>query len=460
MSQLQSLDDALKEVRQKSLAGEPVAGLLWMALVMARDFGDVGEIKGQPLLDLARELSAADTSGRRHHPFSEPEINVLLSGFPSLMQAPVTGPFGGAVGLRLELLGVDSCTFGCRGIGGGSLKIDTIDVQGWTPMGLALRARHLDGELDQRDPDWAYTRIREFQSLLPMKWVREELLVHPLRLDPAPASAGGTEQPRRGLHAPFGTWAPAYTDGSGQTHEAFDFLAERMAADGVAWLTTLAIEVAGPDAGAALAGRHAARLHDLAVDDYRPLRSRQNFDGKGLDLPIGTDSLVHRSIGRMIGAGAHLTAAQWGGGRTFGAQPGAANDIGLVSCLFSDQPGLWNDDKRLAGLRRLYDMGHDVVVAHVNEDHRSRSFSMLPLYACLGADQSGCVVQLLDWGADEKASVHNLNEGGTTLALAQSIEADFPDRTGPSVLRAALARRQALMVLNDCVDGRDQGPRP
>ena len=139
---------------------------------------------------------------------------------------------------------------------------------------------------------------------------------------------------------------------------------------------------------------------------------------------------------------------------------GGVDDIGLVSCLFSDQPELWNDANRLTALRWLHDLGHDVVVVHVNEDHRSRSFSMLSLYAALGADHPGCVAQLIDWGADEMACVHSTENACSTLALSQSIEADFSERTGPRVLRAALARRQALKVLDEMgpEDARVSGP--
>lgn len=450
-----SFPDALEKVREESLATSPVRGLFWMSMVVPKDLGSSGEIRTTRLREIVQELTDADTAGERHKPLSRADIKTLVAGLPEIMRVPGSNVAGGGpLDIYLETDVLQEKNFRNLGIGGGALKIDAIEVEAWTPLGLALNARHLDGNVDQPDPDWAYDRTREFMSILPMKWIYDELTQHgfDFKARQAPQSE---EVARQSLHEPLGTWVPAYRDTQGRTHDAMDFLVERVASWGLERLTKIAVHLHAED-GAAMAGVQAARLHDIATDTYVPLRAKQMFDGN--TLPIGETSAVHTAIGFMISEGATITKSQWGDDRRFGHTDASLETGALVSTVLAPYKAgsnlslpKWDDEWRLSALQRLRSLGHDTVVAGKDAEPNERTYSNLPLYMAVVRDEPGCVAQLIEWGASEHANIHSIenDEGGTILEIAAKAEAEIPQLQSVIVLRAAIARRSAMDALND-----------
>jgi hypothetical protein len=235
----------------------------------------------------------------------------------------------------------------------------------------------------------------------------------------------------------------------------FDFMAERVTSVGLERMTRIVCTMPGlKAAGARMAAIQAARLHDLALDDYAALhRSQREAEP---DPPLIPGSTVHKAVALMAVAGAELTVAAWGPGRTFGHDMADHDRYSLANTLFGIG-GRFVDDSRLQALRRLHELGHEVVVAHVDDDHGDRIFHGLPLNSAIRLGEIQCMLQLLEWGADERARVDDEEDYGVVLDLAQEDERHRPGSETMTVLRSAIARRQGYRALADAVMP-DPGP--
>lgn len=451
-----TFDQALDDVRRLSLRSQPVRGLLWLAMMATDELGLAGEINSPRMMDLARELAQADTAGLRFRTWPAHDIDAFVADFPRKVVFPDIRTSRGAAMISMKPAVQEHPWFDCNGIAGGrlngiedeSLTVTIADAREWSVMGLALRHRYLDGEVDRLDPEWAYTRVRGFQPLLPMPWMQEQLHIHGFDAR-APILQDSGEIGRLGFHEPLAMWAPAWRDAAGRVHDVFDFLAERVALDGLERLTRLATRTAGLEAaGARLAALQAARVHDIALHEYRPLHAAQHHGGENGSYPIEPQSVVHRSVALMAVAGADVTMTAWGRDRRFGHDIDDIDRYSLANALYAID-NRFVDESRLAALQRLRDLGHDVVVAHVDDHHADRSFHGLPLNSALRRGEVLSAAHLVEWGADEKAVVDDNNDCGTVLALAQEDEQFNPDAQAMRVLRSAIARREACRALED-----------
>lgn len=443
----------LEEVRRVSLATEPVRGLFWLALSSITAVGQQDWMEAAPVMHLARELSAADTRGLRHEPATWSRIRTFLEGLPTDEHLPELDSHDVSVvylnwpGIeRVDDVEVDH--FKSQGVGGGAVEVNIVQPCAWTPLGMVLRRRALDGAIDAVEDGVHNPAIRSLHPLLPLAWVHEELLAFGLkgRID----NLADAECARQGsIQRPLDVWNPAYRDRAGTTHDAFDLLVEKTAPLGVALATHWAMQAAGERSGAALAATQACRLHDIAAHEYRPLRNEQHYHGQGEELGVEPGSAAHRALGLMVLAGAELTAQRWGSSRSLGrARPEHGHLATLLCELPDDGWGRWGHPQRLQALQQLHALGHDVVRARVGDDPTA-VHETLPLYAAINQGDGGSAAALVEWGADIQARIRNQHDDGPIISVIEKMEAGGARQPVASAVRAALARREARRLVDE-----------
>lgn len=437
------LGPVVAEVMEKSLSTDPVRGLYWLASVRTSANVILDNQENLLLLNAVKALSDAAVATEVCKTRSFNDIAQLLQGLPDAALI-ATGSVPGELA-RLEVPSTANVTLVCAGIGAGLVKFNFDDPagHGWTPVGLAIARWHLAGVLDPAQRGFDFNTS---ESLLAMSWVVNTALQHGYASSALDVPADEALPPGR-LASPIGACMPAYRDAGGAVHDVWDLMCERIMADDLKWMTACARHDWGEVACGVLAARYAARLHDMALLEYMALNRQQRPETGAAGVPLANP--VRQAIAEMVLLGGAPTAAQWAH-RQLGHEDSRYPDSGMLpNLIYEFDLSTETEEIRLRTLKRLRKLGHDVVVAHEDVDHRNRMFSALPLWSALEKNEASCVAQLLEWGAATDVMVANAHDVAHMDELVERLEAQGRSEEAVRTLRAAVARRAAWVSLAD-----------
>lgn len=457
-----SIEEAIEQVREQSL-GEPVRGLWWLARL--RGPKDVRE--DPRVVEFANELVQADARARQpalHQVFSYEQIQAMGQELPATVRVD-RSIRGRPSRDRCSLDEVEAGTcvpLGCIGLGDAEnlgFHFPDLRPERWSLAGWVLK-------------DETYCSIdgrHARQVVLPQQ------ILHGLCMGHAAGLQGreiALQQPGS-VHRPLAVLAPAYGDSRGRMHDVGDLLVERMDMFQLYDLARLmmrpgALCEADRQAACHYWALQAVRIHDIARMEYPVAYAGKDWATSSIARnPMDVTSVPASTISKLVCAGATLTPEIWGNERYFGIDDRPETHL-IANAVINDL-GL-PDGQLLVGLKRLREMGHDVVVAcrpdatGVTERAKPKTYRYLPLVDAAGYRHVQCMTMLLEWGADPHARAQRngqKNRSQSAFDLAKELlRLDEEDSTSLDVLQAATARIEARKALEQCVEPGVSGMRP